>query len=123
MIDRRIPPLWETRPEDFPLAGEVLDLADGPDRPLALRRGARPRGAASTGRSGASRIPPGLRRTSRRRDIEGEPLIGCFGHLNASEAAARSCCTRSRGSASAHPDARLLLVGSATPRVAALERA
>ena len=24
VLDNRIPPLWETRPEDFPLAGEVL---------------------------------------------------------------------------------------------------
>ena len=29
LINSRIPPLWETRPEDFPLAGEVLDLATG----------------------------------------------------------------------------------------------
>ena len=27
VLDNRLPPLWETRPEDFPLAGEVLDLA------------------------------------------------------------------------------------------------
>ena len=29
VLDRRLPPLWESRPEDFPLAGEVLDLATG----------------------------------------------------------------------------------------------
>ena len=29
VMDKRIPPLWESRPEDFPLAGEVLDLATG----------------------------------------------------------------------------------------------
>ena len=29
VLDGRIPPLWETRPEDFPLAGEVLELATG----------------------------------------------------------------------------------------------
>ena len=29
VLDNRMPPLWETRPEDFPLAGEVLDLATG----------------------------------------------------------------------------------------------
>src|SRR5204863_166074 len=29
VLDNRIPPLWETRPEDFPLAGEVLSLATG----------------------------------------------------------------------------------------------
>ena len=29
MLDKRIPPLWESRPEEFPLAGEVLSLATG----------------------------------------------------------------------------------------------
>src|SRR5919106_6894165 len=29
VLDKRIPPLWESRPEDFHLAGEVLDLATG----------------------------------------------------------------------------------------------
>src|SRR5690349_5256716 len=29
VLDNRIPPVWETRPEDYPLAGEVLDLASG----------------------------------------------------------------------------------------------
>ena len=29
VLDKRIPPLWESRPEDFPLAGEVLALATG----------------------------------------------------------------------------------------------
>src|SRR6185312_5906167 len=27
VLDNRIPPLWETRPDDFPLNAEVLDLA------------------------------------------------------------------------------------------------
>ncbi len=29
VLDKRIPPLWENRPEDFHLAGEVLGLATG----------------------------------------------------------------------------------------------
>ena len=29
VLDNKLPPLWETRPEDFPLAGEVLDHATG----------------------------------------------------------------------------------------------
>ena len=29
VLDKRIPPLWESRPEEFHLAGEVLDLATG----------------------------------------------------------------------------------------------
>ena len=43
VLDGRVPPPWETRPEEFPLAGEVLASATGLDRPLALRRGARAR--------------------------------------------------------------------------------
>ena len=27
VLDKRLPPLWEARPEEFPLAGEVLGLA------------------------------------------------------------------------------------------------
>ena len=27
VVEGRIPPLWETRPEAFPLAGDVLDAA------------------------------------------------------------------------------------------------
>ena len=30
VLDNRIPPLWETRPQDFPLAGEILGLAQRP---------------------------------------------------------------------------------------------
>ena len=29
MLDNLLPLLWETEPERFPLAGTVLDLADG----------------------------------------------------------------------------------------------
>ena len=29
VLDKRLPPLWEARPEEFPLAGEVLSLATG----------------------------------------------------------------------------------------------
>ena len=29
MLDKRIPPLWENRAQDFHLAGEVLGLATG----------------------------------------------------------------------------------------------
>ena len=29
VLDKRLPPLWEARPEEFPLTGEVLSLATG----------------------------------------------------------------------------------------------
>ncbi|MBA2476367.1 MAG: hypothetical protein H0V40_10490, partial [Actinobacteria bacterium] len=28
VLDNRVPPVWETRPEDFPLAGEILARAE-----------------------------------------------------------------------------------------------
>ena len=100
VLDKRIPPLWESRPEDFPLAGEVLDArargsivhsryVERRARAARLRRG----------RSGGSRIRPG--RAPRRRAGAGRrasPLIGCFGNLNASKrdpAAARGVRARS----------------------------
>ena len=119
VLDNRIPPLWETRPQDFPLAGEVLRQADalivhsayvedrareaGYDRPI--ERIPHPAWAA-----------PDVRAA----DVEGAPLIGCFGHQNESkrlpELYAAFARLRER-----HPGAGLLVVGSATPRVAALE--
>ena len=29
MLDKRIPPLWENRAQDFPLVAEILDQATG----------------------------------------------------------------------------------------------
>ena len=114
VLDKRIPPLWESRPEEFPLAGEVLDLADRPDRPLALRRGAGARGGLRGAdlADPASRLERAAGRPARR--STGRPLIGSFGNVNASkripqllEAFAR--LRRER------PDARLLLVGAVSP--------
>ena len=78
VLDKRIPPLWESRPEEFHLAGEVLDLATGlivHSRYVEERaRASRVRGAGladpASGLAGAAR--------SRPRQVEGSPLIGCF---------------------------------------------
>ena len=113
VLDKRIPPLWESRPEDYHLAGEVLDLATGliAHSRYVEQRAARP---ASRAPSGGSRIPPGSTRPYGRRSSRGAPLIGSFGNVNASkripqllEAFAR--LRRDR------PDARLLLVGAVSP--------
>ena len=86
VLDKRLPPLWEARPEDFPLAGEVLALARGLDRPLALRRGARAQRRLHRSDRPACRTPPGRHPASRRPRSTGEPLIGAFGNVNACEA-------------------------------------
>ena len=115
VLDNRIPPLWETRPQDFPLAGEILRLAQslvvhsrfvedgaratGYDRPIAhIPHPAWPHTAEATG--GAARI-------------------GCFGHVNESKRipqlyAAFAQIRQER------PDAQLLLVGDVSRRLAGL---
>jgi glycosyltransferase involved in cell wall biosynthesis len=113
VLDKRIPPLWENRPEDFHLAGEILQhatavvchschvaervRASGYDR--LVRVVPHP----------AWPVPPG-----RPAPVPGEPLLGTFGNVNASkrvpqllEAFARLRRTR--------PGARLLLVGAPSP--------
>ena len=113
VLDKRIPPLWESRPEDFHLAGEVLALAGG----LIVHSRHVERRARETGYEGPVwRIPhpvwplPALEPAA----VEGRPLFGCFGNVNASkrvpqllEAFAR--LRRER------PEARLLLVGATSP--------
>jgi len=113
VLDKRIPPLWECRPEDYHLAGEVLDLASG----LVVHSHYVEERARGAGYAGPVwRIPhpawkaPGVKQAP----IKGGPLIGSFGNVNASkripqllEAFAR--LRRER------PDARLLLVGAVSP--------
>ena len=112
-LDGRVPPLWETSPEEFPLTAEVLDPATGLivhsryveervrdaryDRPLwRIPHPAWPLPAAEPAA------------------VAGRPLFGCFGHLNASKRIPQLleafALVRRR-----HPDARLLLVGPAAP--------
>ncbi|MBA3364388.1 MAG: glycosyltransferase family 4 protein [Actinobacteria bacterium] len=114
VIENRIPPLWETRPQDFPLAREVLDHATG----LIVHSRHVEERARGAGYAGPIRhIPhpawpaPGVESAP----VPGGPVIGCFGNVNPSkrvpqllEAFAR---LRRR-----HPEARLLLVGAAAPR-------
>ena len=113
VLDKRIPPLWESRPEEFHLAGEVLDLATG----LIVHSRYVEERARAAGFEGpvwriphpAWAVPPVVPA-----QIDGSPLIGSFGNVNASkripqllEAFAR--LRRER------PEARLLLVGAVSP--------
>ena len=84
VLDNSCPPLWETRPEDFPLAGEVLELATG----LIVHSRYVEERARATGYDGPIvRIPhpawpiPAVAPAT----VEGDPLFGCFGHLNESK--------------------------------------
>ena len=79
-----MPPLWEVRPEEFPLAGEVLDRATG----LIVHSHYVEERARDFGYDGPLwRIPhpawpaPAVEPAA----VEGAPLIGCFGHINESK--------------------------------------
>jgi glycosyltransferase involved in cell wall biosynthesis len=112
VIAHLIPPLWEARPEEFPLCGEVLDLATGVivHSRYAERR-VRERGYAGP----VWRIPmpawPEPDVVPAR--VDGDPLFGAFGHMNATKRVPQ-LLDAFAGFRAAHPTARLLLVGSAT---------
>ena len=113
VLDKRIPPLWESRPEEYHLAGEVLGLATG----LIVHSSYVEQRARAAGFEGPIwRIPhPAWEHAPvTPASLDGAPLIGSFGNVNASkripqllEAFAR--LRRDR------PDARLLLVGAISP--------
>jgi glycosyltransferase involved in cell wall biosynthesis len=115
VLDNLLPLLWETQPERFPLSGTVLDLAHG----LIVHSrfvAARARAAGYTGR--LWRIPhPAWPRpdVAAATDVAGEPLIGCFGHLNMNKRIPQ-LLEAFAGLRRSLPGARLLLVGSSGER-------
>ena len=119
VLDNKLPPLWETRPEDFPLAGEVLDHATGL---IVHSRYVERRARESGFRGPIALIPhpawplPEIQPA----DVGGVPLYGCFGHLNETKRIAElvSAFERVR---ERRPGARLLLVGSLAVRLSRLE--
>jgi glycosyltransferase involved in cell wall biosynthesis len=109
VIEGRIPPLWETRPQDFPLAGEVLALAT---MLIVHSRYAEERAREAGFEGPIRRIPmpawpvvdaaPAV--------IDGSPVFGCFGNLNDSKRVPQLLAAFEQLRES-RPDARLLLVG------------
>jgi glycosyltransferase involved in cell wall biosynthesis len=112
-LDGRVPPLWETGPEEFPLTAEVLGSATGA---IAHSRYVEERIHAMRFDGPVWRIPhpawplPDIESAA----VEGHPLFGCFGHLNASKRIPQLLeafkLVRRR-----HPGACLVLVGPASP--------
>ena len=113
VLDKRIPPLWESRPEDFPLATVVLEHATALVVHSHYVR-TRAREAGFTGPIDvvphpawpAPLVPP-----ERVRD---GIVVGCFGVVNASkripELLRATAAVRRQ-----HPELTLLLVGSTSP--------
>jgi glycosyltransferase involved in cell wall biosynthesis len=114
VLDGRVPPPWETRPDEFPLAGEVLGSASG----LVVHSHYVEGLAREAGYGGPVwRIPhpawpmQGVAPAP----VEGRPVFGCFGHINSSKRIPQlleAFATVRRH----HPNAKLLLVGPASPR-------
>jgi glycosyltransferase involved in cell wall biosynthesis len=114
VLDGIVPPLWEVRPEDFPLAGEVLEHAGKPGGGLIVHSRYVAERAVAAGYAGRLwRIPhpawpdPGVPAE----DVAGEPVVGCFGNINASKRIPQLLEAFAALRAS-HPDAKLLLVGA-----------
>ncbi len=112
----RIEPLWETRAQEFPLAHGVLDAATGLIVHSQYVEGlARDAGYERLIRQvpmPAWPVPPIVPEP-----IAGGPVIGCFGHVNESKRIPQLLEAFVR----LGPDARLLLVGSWSPRLPGIE--
>jgi glycosyltransferase involved in cell wall biosynthesis len=122
VIDGCVPPLWTTRPEDFPLAGEVLELAEAHGLVVHSEH-VRDRARAAGFRGPIWRIPMPVWAAPRVEPgpVAGEPLIGSFGFLNANkripQLLAAFALLRER-----HPRARLVLAGPEAPGLHLEER-
>ena len=116
VVDGCIPPLWEDRPERFPLAGFVLDQTPtGRDRPLPLRGGTGagrrlPRARVADPASG---VAAAGRRARRPRARPGGRLPRQPQPRQAHPRAADGI----RAAPGTVPDARLLLAGAASDRL------
>ncbi len=114
VLDNLLPLLWETRPEDFPLSGTVLDKATA----LIVHSRTVERHAREDGYEGRIfRIahPAWPLPRIERADAEGSPLIGCFGNLNMNKRIPQ-LLEAFAGLRSRYADARLLLVGAQAER-------
>ena len=113
VLDKRIPPLWESRPEDFPLARFVLDHASG----VIVHSRTVHDLARAAGYEGRIWIVPHpawpVPEIGSERAANG-PVIGCFGVVNASKRIPE-LLRAFAGVRERHPDATLLLVGPNSP--------
>ena len=113
VLDKRIPPLWESRPEEYHLAGEVLSLATG----LVVHSHYVEERARAAGFEGPVwRVPHPAWPVPRvaPAEVGGAPLFGAFGNVNATKRVPQLLEAFARVRR-AHPGARLLLVGATSP--------
>ncbi len=118
VLDKAIPPLWESKPEEWPLAAAALDYADG----LIVHSAYVERRAREARFTGPiwrvqhpawpipSELPSPFVPTNR------SPMIGSFGNLNPSKRVPQLLEAFARLKERV-PDALLLLVGDMAPRL------
>ena len=118
IIDGVVPPVWESRPMDFPLCGEILDLATG----LIVHSQTVEDAARSRGFVGPIyRIPhpawprPELAPDPALTGVTG-PIFGAFGHLNTAKRAPQLVEAFAQV-VEREPEAKLLLVGTASEEI------
>jgi glycosyltransferase involved in cell wall biosynthesis len=113
VLEGRVPPLWEIRPTEFPLTGEVLDRATGV---IVHSHYVEERVRAQGYDRPLWRIPhpawPAPDVEAER--VDGAPLFGCFGHLNENKRIPQLLRAFAKFR-ERHPDSRLLLVGAESP--------
>jgi glycosyltransferase involved in cell wall biosynthesis len=113
VLDKRIAPLWESRPQDFPLPWFVLDHATG----LIVHSHTVRDLARAAGYEGPIRVVPHpawpVPDVAAARAAAG-PVIGCFGVVNASKRIPE-LLRAFAGVRARHPEATLLLVGPTSP--------
>ena len=113
VLEGRVPPLWEVRPTEFPLAGEVLDRATGV---IVHSRYVEERVRAHGYDGPLWRIPhpAWTPRAVAPAVVGGSPLFGSFGHLNENKRIPQllEAFAELRET---HPAAQLLLVGAEAP--------
>jgi len=113
VLEGRVPPLWEVRPQEFPLAGEVLDRATSVivhSRYVeALVREHGYAGPLHRIAHPAWPVPPMAPEA-----VAGSPLVGSFGHINESKRVPQLLDAFAALRRTRH-GARLLVVGSESP--------
>jgi glycosyltransferase involved in cell wall biosynthesis len=113
VLDKRIPPLWESRPADFPLATFVLEDATAL---IVHSRYVRDQ-ARAAGYAGPISVVPHPAWPAQAIELERAApgiVLGCFGVINSSKRIPE--LLRATGAVrQAHPDLTLLLVGPTSP--------
>jgi glycosyltransferase involved in cell wall biosynthesis len=113
VLDKRIPPLWESRPEEFPLAGFVLERATG----LIVHSRTVHNLARGTGFEGPIWVVPHPAwpvPDVQAERVSGGLVVGCFGVVNSSKRIPE-LLRAFAGVRERHPEATLLLVGPTSP--------